>query len=162
MTVRAKRRWAWFAVPFFVVAFLLADSMQLTLPLFRVTGDRMDWESHFLAGFRSVDCGRVKIRDEASLATHCALHAEAEGKPFRVTYNIQGYDSIVAGGVVSTRGGRLLFLSYDGMSFLRQRIYVAPCPQPHHLYVNPLGRVNCFQQEFSYPENIASPNMEPY
>jgi hypothetical protein len=145
-----------------LVAFLLADFAQITLPLSRLTGDRMDWESQLLAGLRSVNCGRVRIRGDASLATQCALHANAEGKPFRVIYEIQGYDSNVAGAVVRTHSGRLLFLSYDGMSLLRQRIGVSPCPQPYHLYVNPLGRINCFQQELSYPQNIASPNMEPY
>ena len=162
MTVRAKRSWVWIVVPIFVVTLLLAASMQLTLLLTRVTGDRMDWESHFLAGFWSVNCGRVSIRGDASLATQCALHANAEGKSFRVVYEIRGYDSSVAGAVVRTHSGRLLFLSYDGMSFLRQRIGVTPCPQPYHLYVNPLGRLNCFQEGLSYPQNIASPNMEPY
>ena len=162
MTARAKHRWVWIVVPIFVVVFLLADFAQITLPLSRLTGDRMDWESQFLAGLRSVNCGRVRIRGDASLATRCALHADAERKPFRVIYEIQGYDSNVAGAVVRTRKGRLLFLSFDGMSFLRQRVDVTPCPQPYHLYVNPLGRINCFHEELSYPQNIASPNMEPY
>ena len=156
--------WLWLVVLSFVVAFLLADFMQLTLPLWWLTGDRVDWGSHFLAGLGSVNCGRVKIRGDASAATQCALHADAEKekKPFRVLYNIQGYDSIVAGGIVRTRDGRLLSLSYDGMSLLRQRVSVAPCPQPYHLNVNPLGRFNCYQQELSYAQNIMSPNMEPY
>jgi len=139
MTVQLKHRWVWIVVPILVVAFLLADFMQLTLLLTRVTGDRMDWESYFLAGFRSVKCGRVGIHGNASVATQCALHANAEGKSFRVVYEFQGYDSSVAGAVVRTHSGRILFLSYDGMSFLRQRIGVTPCPQPYHLYVNPLG-----------------------
>ena len=162
MTNQLKRRWVWIVVPILVVAFLLADLMQLTLLLARATGDRMDWESLFLAGFRSVNCGRVGIHGGASVATQCALQADAEGKSFRVVYEIQGYDSIVAGAVVRTHSGRLLFLSYDGMSFLRQRIGVTPCPQPYRLYVNPLGRLNCFQENLFHPQNIASPNMEPY
>jgi hypothetical protein len=162
MTVHAKRRWVWIFIPTLLVAFLLADVAQITLPLFRLTGDRMDYESQFLAGLRSVNCGRVRIRGDASRATQCALRANAEGKPFRVIYEVQGYDSIVAGAVVRTQSGRLLFLSYDGMSFLRQRVDVAPCPQPYHLYVNPLGRLNCFHQELTYPQNIGSPNMAPY
>ena len=162
MTIQLKRRWVWIVVPILVVAFLLADFMQLTLVLTRVTGDRMDWESHFLAGFRSMNCGRVGIRADASAATQCALHANAEEKSFSVVYEIQGYDSSVACAVVRTHSGRLLFLSYDGMSFLRQRISVTPCPQPYHLYVNSLGRLNCFQEGLSYPQNIGSPNMEPY
>jgi len=142
--------------------------MGLTYPLAFVTGDAMDWESHYLAGVRSADCGRVKIRGDASSSTQCALQAEAQGKPFRVVYNIQGIDSIVAGGVVRTPAGKLLALSYDscpsgcGFSMLQQRVRITPCPQPYHLYVNPKGRVNCFQEQLSYPKNIMSPNMEPY
>jgi hypothetical protein len=121
----------------------------------------MDWETRYLAGVHGVNCGRVKIRGNASMATNCALQANAEAKPFRVIYNIQGIDSRVAGGIVRTADGRLLFLSDDGLSFLHQHVDVTPCPKPYHLYVNPEARINCFQQELSYPQNIASPNMEP-
>jgi hypothetical protein len=163
VTVLVYRRWR--KIVFFLVfacVVFLADFMGLTWPLFHVTGDAMDWKSHYLAGIYSVNCGRVKIRGDASMATDCALQADAEAKPFRVIYNIQGYDSSVAGGVVRTADGRLLFLSFDGFSFLHQHINVTPCPKPYHLCVNPEARVNCFQQQLSYPQNIASPNMEPY
>jgi hypothetical protein len=161
----ANRRWRIvlrIVLPVFLCVFFLVDFMGLTWPLFRVTWDAMDWRSHYLAGIHSVDCGRVKVRGDASVATDCALQANAEGKPFRVIYNIQGYDSSVAGGVVRTLDGRLLFLSFDGFSFLRQRVSVTPCPKPYHLYVNPASRMNCFQEELSYPKNIGSPNFEPY
>lgn len=162
MTVHAKHKWVLIAIPISVIVFLLADFAQITRPLSRLIGDRMDWESQFLAGLGSVNCGRVRINGDASPATQCALYANGEAKPFRVVYEIQGYDSSVAGAVVRTPSGRMLFLSYDGMSFLRQRIDITPCPQPYHLYVNPLGRLNCFHEELTYSQNIASPNMEPY
>jgi hypothetical protein len=149
-------------------ALIFVDSMGMTYPLTLVTGDAMDWRSHYLAGLRGVDCGRVKFRGDASLATRCALQANTEAKPFRVMYDIQGFDSGVAGGIVRTPSGRMLALSYDscpsgcGFSLLQQRVHVAPCPQPYHLYVNPKGRINCFQAQPSSSRDIMSPNLEPY
>lgn len=128
----------------------------------------MDWKSHYLAGFRSINCGRIKIGQNPANATTCALKANEAGQPFRVIYNIQGIDSSVAGGIVRTSDGKLFALSYDscpmgcGFSFLQQRVKIAACPQPYHLYTNPKGRLNCFQPQLSYPQNIMSPNMEPY
>lgn len=167
---RRRRTIIWILVPLFVVCFgfFLVDAIGMAYPLTLVIGDAMDWKSHYLAGLRSVNCGRVKVREDASLATRCALQADAAGKPFRVSYNIQGIDSIVAGGVVRTPGGKLLALSYDscpsgcGFSMLQQRVHVASCPEPYHLHVNPKGRINCFQSQVSSPRNIMSPNMEPY
>lgn len=136
--------------------------------LFYLTGDEMDWKSHYLAGLGSTNCGRAEVGEIASQVTQCALTADAKGEPFRAIYNIQGIDSRIAGGIVRTRSGKLLALTYDscpagcGFSMLRQRVWVTPCPQPYHLYVNPKGRINCFQPGLSYPQNIMSPNFEPY
>jgi hypothetical protein len=172
MSVAVKRRWRlilWVFVPIVVfLALLLSGSMGLTYRLALVIGDAMEWKSHYLAGLSSVNCGRVKIREDASSATQCALQAYAKTQPFRVIYDVQGIDSIVAGGIVRTPEGALLALSYDscpwgcGFSLLQQRVQVTPCPQPYHLYVNPKGRINCFQPQLSYPRNLMSPNMEPY
>ena len=136
MAAPAKRRWRmilWiFASVLVCFAFLFVDSMGMTYPLVLVIGDAMDWESHYLAGVRNVNCGRVKIRGDASSATQCALQADAKAKPFRVIYNIQGFDAIVAGGVVRTPGGKLFALTYDscpsgcGFSLLQQRVHVVP------------------------------------
>lgn len=152
MGAPAKRKWSLILrviVPIAVcLVLLLADSMGLIAPLVLVTGDSMDWKSHYLAGLSSINCGRARVRGDASAATQCALQADANGHPFRAIYNIQGIDASVAGGIVRTPRGRILALSYDscpsgcGFSFLRQRVQVAPCPQPYHLYVNPKGRIN--------------------
>jgi len=168
--VKRRRRWILWAFVLIVACFvlLLADLMNLPYHLVPVIGDAMDWRSHYLAGLSSVNCGRVTVRGDAAAATQCALQAQARAQPFRVIYNIQGIDSIVAGGIVRTPRGALLAMSYDscpygcGFSLLQQRVQVAPCPQPYHLYVNPKGRINCFQPQLSYPRNIMSPNAEPY
>ena len=166
---RRKRLILWSTAVFVACfVFVLVDSMGLTFLLVRVAGDAMDWKSHYLAGFGSVDCGRVKVRGDASGATQCALQADGKAKPFHVVYDIQGIDSIVAGGIVRTHSGQLLALSNDscpsgcGSSLLQQRVSVTPCPQPYHLYVNPRGRLNCFQAQLSPPKSIMSPNSEAY
>jgi hypothetical protein len=165
--VRLWRLIRWLGVAM-IICFTLLFVDAHTYYVARVTGDAMDWRSRLLAGFGSVTCGRVPIRGDASAATQCALKANAEGKPFRVTYNIQGIDEEVAGGIVRTPQGRLLGLSFYGcpigcgFSFLAQRVTITECPQPYHLYVNPKGRINCFQMGLSYPKDIMSPNFEPY
>jgi len=172
MNARAKRKWRWIiwtlVTVVFCFAFLVVDSLGLTYATVRVAGTAMDWRSRYLGGFSSVNCGSVPIGGYASDATRCALKADAEGRPFRVIYYVQGYDSIVAGGIVRTSRGALLSLTYDscpsgcGFSLVRQRVWVNPCPQPYRLYVNPKGRINCFHAGLSYPSGLMSPNMEPY
>jgi hypothetical protein len=132
-------------------------------------GDRMEQESGLLMGNQGIDCGRVKVSGNPRSATECALKAQAAGKPFRVRYDIMGIDSAVAGGIVRTPSGQLYALSFDGdpagqggTSDSRQFLAKSQCPQPVHLWVNPKGRINCFQQQLSAPRSVMSPNAEPY
>jgi hypothetical protein len=141
----------------------------LNAKLVPAMGDAMEWRSRWLAGWHGIDCGIVRIGGDPRAATACALRAEAEGKPFRVRYDIMGYDSAVAGGVVRTPDGRLYGLSFvgnptgaGGTSLFWQSVTQLACPRPIHLWVNPKGRVNCFQQQLSEPDGITAPNMEPY
>ena len=150
-----------------VVAFA-TDSLW-SAPIIAVTGDALAIKSKWMMGRHGIDCGRVPIRGNPTVATACALHAQAEGKPFRVRYDIQGYDSAVAGAVVRTTAGRVYALTFDGspqghggVSLFAQRVSTTACPEPVHLWVNPARRINCFQKELAYPKNIMSPNMEPY
>lgn len=135
----------------------------------RVFGDSMDWRSHRMMGWRGIDCGTVKIGTDPAAATDCALQAQSQGKAFRVRYNIQGIDSDVAGGIVRTTSGELYALSFDGdpsgggrTSLVRQHSAKFACPQPYHLWVNPKGRVNCFQPQLSTSKDIMSPSFESY
>ena len=142
--------------------------MGFSILLVRVTGDAIDWRSNYLAGLFSTNCGRVRVREDATKATQCVLKANSEGRQFRVVYDIQGIDSTVAGGIVRKSDGKLLALQFDGcpigcgFSILQQRVSVTSCPQPNRLYVNPEGCLNCFQPKLSYPHNIMSPNFESY
>ena len=137
-------------------------------PVIRVFGDSMDWRSRWLMGSRGIDCGTVEVNADPGRATDCAIKAQDEGRPFRVRYDIMGYDSAVSGGIVRTPSGDLYGLSFVGnpsgagaTSLLQQRSTKTPCPKPYHLWVNPKGRVNCFQQQLSYPNSLMSPNFEP-
>lgn len=134
-----------------------------------IRGDAMERRSRELATMGSVNCGRVGIRGDPKEATKCALGANSAGVPFRIRYDIQGIDSSVAGGFARTPDGQLFALSFDGdpwggggTSLARQRVTVNECPKPYHFYVNPMGRLNCFQPQLSSPSNLMSPNLEPY
>lgn len=122
-----------------------------------------------MAGRNGVNCGIVRIGEDPTTATQCALRAFSERKPFRVRYNIQGIDSDVAGGLAMTRGGKLYGLSFDGntdglggTSIFHEHVSQTECPKPYRMWVNPRGRLNCFQKGLAYPHNLMSPNFEPY
>ena len=141
----------------------------LIRPVISIFGDAMDWRERSLATRHGVNCGEIKVRHDARAATACVLKAQDEGRPFRVRYDLQGYDADVAGGLARTPGGQVFALSFDGdplgmlgVSLSRQRVSQSPCPEPLHLYVNAKGRVNCFTSQLVQPRNIMSPNFEPY
>jgi len=158
------------------ILLVLGASVVIFVLLFRLWGrddglvvDRMEQESGLLMGKQGVDCGRVPVRGDPKPATDCALKAQASGKPFRVRYDIMGIDSAVAGGIVRTPGGQLYGLSFDSdpsgsgsTSLSGQVVRETLCPMPIHLWVNPKGRINCFQQKLSQPRSVMSPNLEPY
>ena len=168
------RKWQKRAIVLVVVGvamflFVGAGSGRISRILLPIIGDSMERKSRGLMGRAGVDCGMVEVNGDPRAATDCALKADQDGRPFRVRYNIMGYDSAVAGGIVRTPTGELYALSFDGdpagqggISIFREALTVNACPQPWHLWVNPKGRLNCFQQQLSPPAGITSPNFEPY
>jgi hypothetical protein len=152
-----------------IIGFLLLTSLPKRAVLY-LAGDSLDWHTRRLAGWHAVDCGKVMIRQNPEVATNCALKAQAEERPFRIRYQIMGYDSEVAEAVVETPAGHLYMLTFvgdpsgrSGMSFLRQTTAQIACPEPIHLYVNPKGRINCFQPQLAPPSGgLLSPNAEAY
>lgn len=128
--------------------------------------DRLEIESKRLAGAGAIDCGRVEIKGDPKDATQCAIAAEKAAKPFRVRYDIQGIDSAVAVAIVRTPVGTVGVLTYDsdpsGGSHVGEAVYPKRCPEPVHLWINPSGRINCFQQETSPRKDVMAPNAEPY
>ena len=88
----------------------------------------MDWRSRWLIGSHGIDCGRVEVQGDPKAATASALKAQSEGRPFGVRYDIMGYDSAVAGGIVRASTGQISGLSIvgdpsgqGGISLFRQR-----------------------------------------
>lgn len=73
----------------------------------------LEQDSKQLAGPNAADCGRVAIDSEPKVATECALAAQEAGKPFRVRYDIRGFDSFVAVAVVRTPIATVGALQYD-------------------------------------------------
>lgn len=129
--------------------------------------DLLEKRSEKLAGPGAVECGRVGIRADPKAATACALAAQEAGKPFRIRYDLQGIDSAVAVAIVRTPSGKVDALNYDSDPSGGGRrgggvVYPTSCPEPVHLWVNPSGRINCFQQATSSPKDVMSPNLEPY
>ena len=167
---KIKRRVVLSVAIFVVVIFALGFiPISLSDAFIGKHGDAMDWRSRWLAGSHSINCGRVRVGEDPNQATKCALEASNAGRPFRVRYDIMGYDSPVAGGIVKTADGHLYALSFVGdpsgggrTSLWGQTVDVKSCPEPERLYVNPKGRPNCFQPALSYPRGVMSPNVEPY
>jgi hypothetical protein len=129
--------------------------------------DLLEQDSKRLAGPNAVDCGRVGIDADPKVATDCALAAQEAGKPFRVRYDLRGFDSFVAVAIVRSQIGTVGALQYDSDPFggggrAHEVVYPKRCPEPVHLWVNPSGRINCFQKESSPPRNVMSPNAEQY
>jgi hypothetical protein len=131
------------------------------------SADLLELQSKNLAGPEAVDCGRVPVGGDPKVATECALAAQRAGKPFRVRYDIRGIDSFIAVAIVRTPIGTVGTLQYDsdprgGGGRAHEVVSPKRCPEPVHLWVNPNGRINCFQKESSPPKDVMSPNAEPY
>jgi hypothetical protein len=137
-----------------------------THPIALLPGD-LELQSKNFAGPGALDCGRVLIDGDPKIATECALAAQRAGKPFRIRYDIQGIDSLVAVAIVRTQAGTVESLMWDSDPSGGGRrgpgvVFPKRCPEPVHLWVNPRGRINCFQKESSPPKDAMSPNLEPY
>jgi hypothetical protein len=96
--------------------------------------DKLDIESKTLAGPGTIDCGRVKIKGDPKEATECAIGAQKAAKPFRIRYDLQGFDSLVAVAIVRTPSGTVGSLMYDsdpsGGSHVGEVVYPKRCPEP--------------------------------
>jgi hypothetical protein len=135
----------------------------------RTFGDAWDRQSRRLSGTHATNCGRVRVRGDPRTATECALQAFRAGRPFRLRYDLQGIDSAVSAGLVYTPDHHMYRLVFDGapsgqggISWSRQHVEEEACPEPYQLQVNANGRLNCFGKEPVPPDDVMSPNVEPY
>ena len=129
--------------------------------------DLLEQQSKQLAGPSAVDCGEVLVGGDPKAATDCALAANKAGNAFRVRYDMRGIDSFVAVAIVRAPSGAVGALQYDsdpmgGGGRAHEMVFPKRCPEPVHLWVNPSGRINCFQKQSSHPRDAMSPNAEPY
>jgi hypothetical protein len=129
--------------------------------------DLLETQSKRMAGPQGIDCGRVSVGSDPTAATKCTLAAQESKKPFRVRYDMRGFDSSVAVAIIRTPVGTVGTLQYDsdpegGGGRAHEVVSPGRCPEPVHLWVNPSGRINCFQQQSSPPRDVMSPNAEPY
>ena len=113
-------------------------------------GDDLERQSRKLSGSHSTDCGRVGNRGDATTANECALRAFRTGKPFRVRYDLHGFDSDASVGLVYTPEGKLYSLSFDGdpsgqggTSWSRQRVGKTACSEPFQMRINRDGHLSC-------------------
>jgi hypothetical protein len=128
--------------------------------------DKLEIESRRLAGPGAIDWAESRLRAIRKTQQNVQWGAQKAAKPFRIRYDLQGIDSLVAVAIVRTPSGTVGALTYDsdpsGGGQVGEALYPKQCPEPVHLWINPSGRINCFQQETSPPKDVMSPNAEPY
>jgi hypothetical protein len=128
--------------------------------------DLLERTSKRLAGPAAVNCGEVPVGGNPKEDTGCALAAQQAGKPFRVRYDLRGIDCEVAVAIVRDPAGEVSGLSWiggtDACHVNHETVNRENCPLPVQLWVNPGGRINCFQKESAPPHDLMSPQAEPY
>jgi hypothetical protein len=127
----------------------------------------MELQSKKLAGPTAVDCGRVLLRGDPQIASECALTAQRAGMPFRVRYDLQGIDSLVAAGIVRDQAGNVQILMWDSDPSGGGRVgpgvvFLIRCPVPVHLWVDPNGRVKCLPKPNSSSKDPMYQDVDPY
>jgi hypothetical protein len=157
------------------VAFLLllcarvANVWWVRRAILRAAGDAYDWKAWELVGSGAVNCGRVEVGTGSRAANECTMKAFLTGRPFRVRYDLQGYDSDISAGLVRAGDGRMYAISFDGdpwgkggTSLFRQQVTTTECPQPAILRMSVGNRMTCFSAMPASPMDIMAPNSEPY
>ncbi len=117
---------------------------------------RLQSRLRVLAGQGAVTCGEVAVKTSAESANACARKAFHGGKPFFVTYQLEGIDSAGATALAMDSHGELYTLESDSIGFgppFRAgtkveedgHILVEPCPKPYRLDWYARGKwLTCF------------------
>ncbi len=66
-----------------------------------------------LSGPEAVDCGDVRLEDDATAALACVKRELLTGRPFRVVLDVHGIDSRIAQALVRSPSGQLVQLRFD-------------------------------------------------
>jgi hypothetical protein len=130
----------------------LVSSQELTDP--SALNSRIQSRLKSLAGERATACGDVAIKGTTERANACAQDAFRSGKPFYVSYQHQGLDSVGSIALAMDSAKTLYILESDSMGFAPpfpagtsadpdRRILVEPCPKPHALNLDRLHILTC-------------------
>jgi hypothetical protein len=157
-----------------LLAFIVSMFFSVLLgpPFGATTSDLMDARSRMLAGADAIDCGTVKVKQDPTNATNCALKAFGNKRPFYVRYYVHGIDSEIAGGLAYDKKGNMSALEFDSMGWSAKglgkdsrlvdgrHIIIEPCPRPIALHKTHRGRLTCFSPDPTARPNLMSPGGE--
>jgi hypothetical protein len=108
-----------------------------------------------LAGKDALNCGLVTRNQKPSAASHCALKAFADGKPFYVSYDQELWGGGYTVGYALDTKGNLYFVEYlserwplqpatEGVHIAdNNHIRFGDCPKPAHLFEFRDGELTC-------------------
>jgi hypothetical protein len=111
------------------------------------------------AGEGATDCGSVGLGQEPDTASSCALKIHADGKPFYVSYKVQGIDTQIAIGFAADATGNAYALEYDSGGWSSEglgknlqlsdgnHITIERCAKPVNLRKARSGRITCFLRD---------------
>ena len=112
-------------------------------------------ELRSIAGAQAIDCGLVRVKQDAATANNCALAAFRDHHAFLVRYDVQGTDAMVVIGFARRMSGPIFTTEFDPTGWGTQvfpkgqkvldnnRLLVKPCPMPPNLKVGNRGIVWC-------------------
>lgn len=94
------------------------------------------------------DCGRIAVSQDRAPASECALNALMNKKPFRVRFDLQGYEGIYVFGLAGDGSENLYAVEDDSLladmtPVAGTRIVVTPCPKPVKTRITPGGILTC-------------------
>jgi len=107
-----------------------------------------------LAGEKAIACGDVGVKGNTDRANGCVQDAFRSGKPFYVSYQGQGFDSVGSTALAMDSAKNFYALVSDSMGFAPPfppglsvdadwRVLVEKCPKPYALNLDRLHRLTC-------------------
>jgi hypothetical protein len=107
-----------------------------TAPIIWVIGDKLDWQSHRLAGWKARNCGHVTRNGDATKASACVIEAVKNKQAFRVRFETTSIDEESAFSIVGNSSGHFYHLGFlggspdGGVDFFRQTVTEWKCAEP--------------------------------
>lgn len=125
----------WLLILYLLLPFLSPFASGLIV---RVTGDRLDWASRRLGGWKARNCGWVPADGTAREASNCVFSALRDKRSFRVRYDLMGVDAGPAVALVGTPDGHVYQLGFlstpHGGSVFGGGVTTTRCQEPIALH----------------------------